>query len=111
MTEGVCTAAATVSGSTFEEDCCGVPLSRTATVRLKVPDAVGVPERTPVEGLIVTPEGWPETDHVYGAVPPVATTAWAVYAVPAVPVDGLRAAVVMERADTEAATVSGSAFE
>jgi hypothetical protein len=46
--------------------CAGTPLSVTATVKLDVPFAVGVPEITPVAGASVSPAGrLPEAiDHV-----------------------------------------------
>ena len=37
--------------------CAGLLLSVTETVKLEVPEAVGVPEMTPVEGASVTPAG------------------------------------------------------
>jgi hypothetical protein len=48
----------------------GVAESVTVTVKLKVPNAVGVPESTPAE-LIITPVGSaPDViAHMYGAVP------------------------------------------
>jgi len=51
-----------------------VPLveSVTVTVTELVPAAVGVPEITPVPLPIVSPEGSPLADHVYGPFPPVA---------------------------------------
>jgi hypothetical protein len=48
--------------------------SITCTVKLLVPDPVGVPEIAPVPGASVNPVGkFPETsDQVYGGVPAVA---------------------------------------
>jgi len=43
-----------------------------------VPAVVGVPLITPVLLLIVKPAGKPVADHVYGVVPPFATTVVAV---------------------------------
>lgn len=43
-------------------------------VTANVPDAVGVPDMTPLPALIVKPEGNPVADHAYGAVPPAAVT-------------------------------------
>src|ERR1035441_7491520 len=54
----------TVSESGFEVVCCGLLLSWTPTVKVKGPEAVGVPEMTPVVGLIETPPGPPVIDHV-----------------------------------------------
>jgi hypothetical protein len=45
-------------------------------VRVNVPATPGVPLKTPVPGLIDKPDGWPETDHVYGAVPPNPVMVW-----------------------------------
>ncbi len=51
-------------------------LSVTCTVKLLVPNAVGVPEITPVLDASKRPVGRvPEAiDQVYGVVPPVATS-------------------------------------
>jgi hypothetical protein len=51
---------------------------------LKLPGSVGVPLSTPA-ALRFRPGSDPdESDHVYGAVPPIAENVWE-YAVPAVP--------------------------
>jgi hypothetical protein len=47
-------------------------LSVAVTVTVDVPTAVGVPEITPVFGLIDKPAGTPLADHVIVPVPPVA---------------------------------------
>jgi hypothetical protein len=80
----------------------GVVESVTLTVKLKVPDAVGVPEIEPVEAVKLSPAGnEPELMlQMYGVVPPVAASV-AVYAVPCVPFDSelvvmLTADVVLE---------------
>jgi hypothetical protein len=67
----------------------GLPLSLTATVKLNVPLAVGVPEMIPVVAARVSPAGRAlplllGTDQVYAGVPPVADI-WLEYAVLAVP--------------------------
>lgn len=86
----------TVSVSAVEACCCGLPLSWTFTVMLNVPEAVGVPLRAPVAAFIDMPFGWPETDQVYGCVPPVADMACAaVYPVPTVVEAGLNAVLVI----------------
>jgi hypothetical protein len=55
--------------------CTGDPLSRTATVKLLVPLAVGVPEITPALESVSPAGRLPEaTVHVYPADPPVALT-------------------------------------
>ena len=54
--------------------CVGLLESVTVSVTLFVPAAVGVPLMTPVDVLILTPGGSPVADHVYGGVPPLATT-------------------------------------
>ena len=46
--------------------------SVTVTVTENVPDAVGVPDMTPLAALIVKPAGNPVADHAYGVVPPMA---------------------------------------
>jgi hypothetical protein len=55
--------------------CAGLPLSATATVKLAVPVAVGVPEIKPVVGEMLSPAGrLPEArDQLYGEVPPLAS--------------------------------------
>ena len=51
-------------------------VSFAAMVKLKFPASVGVPLRTPV-GLMFKPGSDPEaSDHVYGAVPPMAESVW-----------------------------------
>jgi hypothetical protein len=101
----------TVSGNPLEAVCCELPLSRTATVKVKLPEFVGVPDRTPVVGFMVTPLGAPETDHAYGGVPPVALINSAVYADPAVAVDGFSDAVVIERGAVWGFTVRLNPFD
>lgn len=55
----------TVSDRGFDVVFCGLLLSVTVTEKAKVPEAVGVPEITPVVGLIFRPPGKPlETDQV-----------------------------------------------
>jgi hypothetical protein len=80
-------------------------------VRLYVPDDVGMPEITAEFGSMDTPLGAPETDHVYGVIPPVAVIAWAVYVVPAVAVDGLKDNVAIERVAAWGLTVRLNPFE
>jgi hypothetical protein len=77
--------------------CAGLPPSRTDTVKLLVPVAVGVPEIRPVAGARLSPAGrLPAlTDQVYGVVPPLACSRFE-YVVPLVP-DG-RDEVVIARA-------------
>ena len=105
-------AAATVSDSTFEAVCWGFPLSWTVTVRLNAPATVGVPKSAPDVALIFMPLGWPETNQLYGVVPPVATTACcAAYPVPTMAVGGLSAVVVIESVGVAAVTVSDNTFE
>ena len=53
----------TVSEYAREAVCCGLLASRTVTVRLNVPETVGVPKSAPTE-LIFMPLGWPETDQL-----------------------------------------------
>ena len=48
--------------------------SVTVTATVAVPAAEVVPEMAPVLALIVSPEGRPVADHVYGVAPPVAET-------------------------------------
>jgi hypothetical protein len=85
---------------------------------VKAPCVVGVPERSPVAALIVTPVGRvPEAIvHTYGDVPPVAART-EVYAVPTVPEGG---APMIEMAPVatvpitilfDAETVSGTSLE
>jgi len=52
--------------------------SSTCIVKVLVPDAVGVPEMTPVEAARVSPAGSvPEmVDQMYGVRPPVAASVW-----------------------------------
>jgi len=73
-------------------------LSRTWTVKLDVPDVVGVPPIAPEPGLSVSPEGRLPVviDHVYGLVPPVAWRVVLGYWTPAVPLG--RLGVVMDKA-------------
>ncbi len=70
----------------FVADCGGFSESVSLTVKLKVPEDVGVPEITPVVALRTSPAGKEPAliDHVYGVFPPVAVSV-AVYAVPALP--------------------------
>src|SRR6185437_5180341 len=59
----------------FAADCCGVPPSITCTVKLDVPIKVGVPVICPLLDR-ASPAGSTvlfASDHVYGAVPPLAT--------------------------------------
>jgi hypothetical protein len=71
-------------------------LSVTRTVKLDVPEAVGVPLMTPVDEPKLNPAGrLPETtDQLYGVLPPVAASVW-LYASPIVPLGTL--VVVMTR--------------
>lgn len=56
--------------------------SVTCTVKVKVPDALGVPERTPVLELMVSQEGWPVMLHMYPVpLPPLAANV-VLYATP-----------------------------
>lgn len=66
--------------------CCGEPESTTLSVKLYVPDWVGVPEMVPVVAANVSPAGnLPDgIDHVNAGVPPVVATVSA-YATPTVP--------------------------
>jgi len=50
----------------------GELLSVTDMVTVAVPAAVGVPVICPVDAFIDRPDGKPEADQLYGAVPPVA---------------------------------------
>jgi hypothetical protein len=50
------------------------PESLTVTVTLNAPDAVGVPEITPVAAAMLNPAGRPVADHVKEGTPPVAAT-------------------------------------
>ena len=74
-----------------------------------MPEAVGVPEITPVDEFKDSPAGRdrPLTPHVYGVVPPVACSV-AEYAVPTVP--PARDEVEMERVGVAAATAMLSDF-
>jgi len=54
----------TVNVSVFDADFCGLVLSFTVTVTLKVPATVGVPNGAPVEELIDIPLGNPVADQV-----------------------------------------------
>jgi hypothetical protein len=61
----------------IESVCCAVrdPLSVTPIVKFDVPAVVGVPVIAPDEGFNDRPAGnVPVSVHVYGVVPPVATT-------------------------------------
>ena len=62
----------------IESGCCTVrdPLSVTRIVKFDVPALVGVPVIAPVDPFNVKPAGTLPTivAHVYGVVPPVATT-------------------------------------
>ena len=60
----------------FVASCGGFSESVSVTVKLKVPDDVGVPEITPVEALRPSPGGRGPAlfDHVYGLFPPVAVS-------------------------------------
>ena len=58
-------AAAMAIDSAREAVCCGLLLSRTVTVKVNVPAAVGVPNTEPTVALIAKPEGKPlDTDQV-----------------------------------------------
>src|ERR1017187_8037774 len=94
----------TVIDSVFESVFCGLLLSLTVTVKMNVPEAVGVPEMAPVEALIARPPGRPPpTDHGYGVVPPLTDTPCA-YPVPMV-AEGSEV-VVIESPDAAAVTVT-----
>jgi hypothetical protein len=69
------------------------------TVKFDVPAAEGVPEIIPVAASRPNPAGRvpAEIDHVYGAVPPVAVSAW-LYTTPTVP-SGSEAGVILILAD------------
>ena len=54
----------TVSVNTLEADSCGLLLSRTVTVTLKVPATVGVPKGAPEVELIDIPLGNPVADQL-----------------------------------------------
>ena len=60
--------------------------SATCTIKLSVPDVVGVPEMAPVLGSSVSPGGRlpAATLHVYGGIPPVAPSVCK-YPVPTMP--------------------------
>ena len=64
----------------------GLALSETPTVKLAVPDPVGVPEMTPLDGPNVSPMGKLPcvTAQVYGAIPPAALSV-ALYGMPDFP--------------------------
>lgn len=66
--------AATTIESLTDALCAGLPASLTATVKMPVPVAVGVPEIRPVDEDRLSPAGrLPlEIDQVYGVVPPIA---------------------------------------
>ena len=62
-----------VSDSCWDTVCAGDPLSLTATVKVAVPVAVGVPEITPAPESVRPAGRLPDAiDHVYPGVPPVA---------------------------------------
>ncbi len=74
---------ATGAATAIERSCVavravGVVESATRTVNAEVPAAVGVPLIWPVEASSARPAGSApaETDHAYGAAPPVAASAW-----------------------------------
>jgi len=65
--------AAMVIESLTETRCGGLAPSLTVTLKLLVPEAVGVPEIRPVAEARLSPAGRPPwTDQVYGVVPPLA---------------------------------------
>jgi hypothetical protein len=72
MVKAVCST--TVILKSFVAVCWGLLESIAWTVKLKVPEAVGVPEMTPVPLLSDRPVGSDPLviDHVYGEVPPLA---------------------------------------
>ncbi len=61
--------------SVYVFDAVAVIASVIASVLVKVPAVVGVPEIAPVAELTVSPGGSPLADQVYGVVPPVAVGA------------------------------------
>jgi hypothetical protein len=78
-------AAEIVSDSCSETVCTGDPLSLTATVKVAVPVAVGVPEITPAFESVNPAGKLPDaSDHVYPGVPPVALSV-ALYELPFFP--------------------------
>ena len=64
LTVGACAAGFTVIDSPFDAVCFGLLLSWTVTVKLNVPETVGVPNTAPVEELIDMPLGRPVADQV-----------------------------------------------
>ena len=62
--ESGCVAALTVSESVFEVVFCGLLLSRTVTVTLNVPAAVGVPYGAPEVAWMLIPLGKPVADQL-----------------------------------------------
>ena len=68
--------------------------SFTVNVGLKVPGAVGVPEKWPVESMLI-PLGYPVTDQVYGGAPPLAVNKTGLYGVPTVPADSSAGLVML----------------
>src|SRR5438552_3524020 len=86
----------TVSGRVLEAVCCGLLLSRTVTVTLKLPATVGVPKSTPSVEFIDIPLGSPVADQLKGAWPPVAINGvFAAYPTPTVAVGGSKAVLVI----------------
>ncbi len=57
-------------------DSCGFVASVTFTCTLTVPALAGVPEISPLVGLIDIPLGSPVALQLKGVVPPVAATVW-----------------------------------
>ena len=74
MLTGVCAAATVMLNACVALCAVGVVESVTFTVKPKIPEAVGVPEISPVEAFKFRPGSREEElmDHVYGVVPPVA---------------------------------------
>jgi hypothetical protein len=94
--------------SLTEKRCGGLAPSLTVTVKLLVPEAVGVPEIRPVSGARLSPAGRPPwTDQVYGVVPPLACSMFE-YLVPLVPED--KDDVVIARATGATASVRETDF-
>ena len=80
----------------------GVVESLTVTFTLEVPAVDGVPEITPVVGLILSPAGKPVADQVKGDLPPDEAMV-AVYAVPTAA--SVKAVVVMASRSTTVTVV------
>src|SRR5512139_3476638 len=77
----------------------------TCTVKLCVPNAVGVPLKTPAVDRESPAGSVPaDTDQLYGVVPPVAANVW-LYAVPTVP-EGRGLTVVIESGGTMSTIVT-----